>query len=120
MIRVKYDAAAVVLVAAACCSADAMCQVAQAPATRPAAPAASQRPVPRTFTVAPLSFEGLYVRNQSFNVGGLSFEGLYGQMLSGRSFNVAPLSFEGLYVTPTGAAASAKQVAPTAIKGVHK
>ena len=120
MIRVKYDAAAIVVAAIACCSADAMAQVAQAPAARPGAPAPSQRPVPQTFTVAPLSFEGLYVRNQSFNVGALSFEGLYGQALSGRSFNVAPLSFEGLYVNPTGAAASARQAAPTAIKGVQK
>lgn len=119
MIRVKYDAAAIVLAAVACCSADAMGQVAQAPATRPPAPAASQRPMPRTFTVAPLSFEGLYVRNQSFNVGALSFEGLYVQMLS-KNFNVAPLSFEGLYVSPTNPAASAKQVAPNAIKGVPK
>jgi len=119
MIRVKYHAAAIVLAAVACCSADAMGQLAQAPATRPAAPAPAQRPMPRTFTVAPLSFEGLYVRNQSFNVGALTFEGLYVQMLN-KNFNVGPLSFEGLYVPPTGAAASAKQVAPTAIKGVHK
>jgi hypothetical protein len=119
MIRVKYDAAAIVLAAATCCSADAMGQLAQAPAAKPAAPAASPRPTPRTFTVAPLSFEGQYVRNQSFNVGALSFEGLYVQMLN-KNFNVAPLSFEGIYVPPTGAAASAKQAAPTAIKGVPK